>query len=164
MGAVPLEDTDRSVSVIEVGQSPTVYRNWADALEQDSSVDVQERAPGTSADISIRGTSFEETLILVNGLRLNDAQTGHNNLDLTFPFESVQRIEVLKGAGSTLYGPDAMGGVVNFITGVPDTSEIRLARGDRKLWNEPAEWGADPGAQAVHRTVGVCARAFDGLH
>ncbi len=128
-GPVPLEDTDRSVSVIEVGQSPTVYRNWADALEQDSSVDVQERAPGTSADISIRGTSFEETLILVNGLRLNDAQTGHNNLDLTFPFESVQRVEVLKGAGSTLYGPDAMGGVVNFITGVPDTSEIRLAAG-----------------------------------
>jgi iron complex outermembrane receptor protein len=128
-GAVPLEETDRNVSVVEVGQSPSEYRNWTDALEQDSSLDVQQRVPGTSADLSIRGSSFEETLILVNGLRLNDVQTGHNNLDLTFPFESVQRIEVLKGAGSTLYGSDAMGGAVNFITAVPDTSEIRLGAG-----------------------------------
>lgn len=128
-GAVPLEETDRSVSVVEVGQSPSVYRSWADALEQDSSVDVQQRVPGTEADISIRGTTFEETLILVNGLRMNDVQTGHNNLDLTFPFESVQRIEVLKGAGSTLYGSDAMGGAVNFITAVPQASEIRLGAG-----------------------------------
>ncbi len=59
--------------------------------------------------------------ILVNGLRLNDVQTGHNNLDLPFPFAAVERIEVLKGAGSTLYGSDAMGGAVNFITAIPRT-------------------------------------------
>ncbi len=128
-GAVPLEETDRSVNVIQVGQSSSEYRSWVDALEQDSSIDVQQRVPGTEADISIRGSTFEETLILVNGLRMNDVQTGHNNLDLTFPFESVQRIEVLKGAGSTLYGSDAMGGAVNFITAVPETSEIRLGAG-----------------------------------
>jgi iron complex outermembrane receptor protein len=98
-------------------------------LEQDPSLDVQQRAPGTSVDISIRGATFEETLILVNGLRLNDPQTGHNNLDIPFPFESVERIEVLKGAGSTLYGADAMSGAVNFITRVPDMSEIRLGAG-----------------------------------
>jgi iron complex outermembrane recepter protein len=126
---VPLEETDRSVSTIQVGQSPASYRNWVDVLEQDPSLDVQQRAPGTSADLSIRGATFEETLILVNGLRLNDMQTGHNNLDIPFPFESVQRVEVLKGAGSTLYGSDAMGGAVNFITAVPDRSEIRLGAG-----------------------------------
>ncbi len=128
-GPVPLEETDRSVNVVEVGQSPSEYRSLIDALEQDSSLDVQQRVPGTEADLSIRGTTFEETLILVNGLRLNDVQTGHNNLDIPFPFESVQRIEVLKGAGSTLYGSDAMGGAVNFITAVPQTSEIRLGAG-----------------------------------
>jgi iron complex outermembrane receptor protein len=128
-GAVPLEETDRSVSAVEVGQSPSEYRNWVDALEQDPSLDMQQRAPGTSSDLSIRGSTFEETLILVNGLRLNDAQTGHNNLDIPFPFESVQRVEVLKGAGSTLYGADAMSGAVNFITRVPEVSEIRLGAG-----------------------------------
>ena len=126
---VPLEETDRSVSTIQVGQSPVSYRNWVDVLQQDPSLDVQQRAPGTSADLSIRGATFEETLILVNGLRLNDTQTGHNNLDIPFPFESVQRVEVLKGAGSTLYGSDAMGGAVNFITAVPNHSEVRLGAG-----------------------------------
>lgn len=128
-GAVPLEETDRSVSEISVQQSPSAYRNWVDVLQQESSLDVRQRAPGTSADISIRGSTYEETLILVNGLRLNDVQTGHNNLDLSFPFESVQRVEVLKGSGSTLYGSDAMGGAVNFITAVPEMSEIRLGAG-----------------------------------
>jgi iron complex outermembrane receptor protein len=128
-GEVPLEEADRSVSAIAVEQSPAEYRNWADVLEQDPSLDVQQRAPGTSADLSIRGSTFGETLILVNGLRLNDVQTGHNNLDIPFPFESVQRVEVLKGAGSTIYGSDAMGGAVNFITAVPETSEIRLGAG-----------------------------------
>jgi len=124
-----MEEANRSVSTIEVDQSPTSYRNWVDVLKQDSSVDVQQRAPGTQADLSIRGSTFGQTLILVNGLRLNDAQTGHNNLDIPFPFESVQRVEVLRGSGSTLYGSDAMGGVVNFITAVPETTEIRLAAG-----------------------------------
>jgi iron complex outermembrane receptor protein len=126
---VPLEETDRAVSTIQVEQSPVSYRNWVDVLEQDPSLDVQQRAPGTSADLSIRGATFGESLILVNGLRLNDVQTGHNNLDLPFPFQSVQRVEVLKGSGSTMYGSDAMGGAVNFITAIPDRSEIRLGAG-----------------------------------
>lgn len=128
-GPVPLEEADRNVSVVEVGQSPSSYRNWADLLAEDPSLDVRQRAPGTSADLSIRGSSFGETLILVNGLRLNDVQTGHNNLDIPFPFESVQRVEVLKGSGSTLYGSDAMGGAVNFITAIPETTEFRLGAG-----------------------------------
>jgi iron complex outermembrane receptor protein len=127
--AVPLEETDRSVDTLPVGGSPVSYRNWVDVLEQDPSLDVQQRAPGVSADLSIRGATFGETLILVNGLRLNDVQTGHNNLDIPFPFESVERVEVLKGAGSTMYGSDAMGGAVNFITRTPEYTEIRLGAG-----------------------------------
>jgi iron complex outermembrane receptor protein len=127
--AVPLEETDRSVDTLPVGGSPVSYRNWVDVLEQDPSLDVQQRAPGTSADISIRGATFGEALILVNGLRLNDVQTGHNNLDIPFPFEAVQRVEVLKGAGSTMYGSDAMGGAVNFITAAPEHTEIRFGAG-----------------------------------
>ncbi len=127
-GAVPLEETDRSVDVIDVGQSTSEYRSVLDAMEQDSSLDVQQRVPGTEADLSIRGTTFEETLILVNGLRLNDVQTGHNNLDVPFPFESVQRIEVLKGAGSTLYGSDAMGGAVNLLPLCRRRAKFDLAR------------------------------------
>lgn len=124
--AVPLEQSDRSVSVLDVGQAPALFRNWADVLRLDTAVDVEQRAPGTQADVSIRGASFEQTLVLVNGLRINDAQSGHHNFDLPIPFESIQRIEVMHGSGSTLYGSDAVGGAVNFITAPPVGSELRL--------------------------------------
>ena len=123
---IPLGEADRTVDSIGIEQSPTVFRNAMDALQSDPSIDVRQRATGVQGDLSIRGSSFGQTLVLVNGLRLNDAQTAHNNLDLPFPFEAVQRIEVLEGSGSTLYGSDALGGVVNFITAAPNVSEVRF--------------------------------------
>jgi outer membrane cobalamin receptor len=122
----PLEECDRTVDVIDINQSPTLFRSWADALRLDSSIDLRQRAPGTQGDLSIRGSSFGQTLVLVDGIRVNDAQSGHHNLDLPIPFESIQRIEVLHGSGSTLYGSDAVGGAVNFITAPPVASELRL--------------------------------------
>lgn len=124
---IPLEEADRTLDVISIGQSPSVFRNAMDALQSVPAVDVRQRAPGIQGDLSIRGSSFGQTLVLVNGLRLNDAQTAHNNLDLPFPFEAIQTVEVLEGAGSTLYGADALGGAVNFITAPPAVSELRLA-------------------------------------
>jgi iron complex outermembrane receptor protein len=120
----PLQESDRSVDVVKIGESPALFRNWADALRLDSSIDLRQRAPGTQADLSIRGSSFGQTLVLVNGFRVNDAQSGHHNLDLPIPFESIDRIEMLHGSGSTLYGSDALGGAVNFITAPPAASEI----------------------------------------
>ena len=122
----PLQASDRTVEVIDTSESPLLFRNWADALRLDPSVDLQQRAPGTQADLSIRGSSFGQTLVLVDGVRINDAQSGHHNLDLPIPFESIDRIEVLHGSGSTLYGADAVGGAVNFITAPPVQSEIRV--------------------------------------
>ncbi|MFL6462805.1 MAG: TonB-dependent receptor plug domain-containing protein [Bryobacteraceae bacterium] len=125
--SIPLDEADRTVDSIPIGQSPAIFRNAMDALQSNPSIDVRQRAPGVQGDLSIRGSSFGQTLVLVNGLRLNDAQTAHNNLDLPFPFGAVQRIEVLEGSGSTLYGSDALGGVVNFITAPPNVSELRFS-------------------------------------
>ena len=65
---------------------------------------------GTQADVAMRGGTFEQTLILVDGFRMNDLQTGHHNMDLPFPVDSFSDVEVLHGAGSALYGSDAVGG------------------------------------------------------
>lgn len=122
----PLEECDRTVDVIEIDQSPTLFRSWADALRLDSSIDLRQRSPETQGDLSIRGSSFGQTLVLVDGIRINDAQSGHHNLDLPIPFESIQRIEVLHGSGSTLDGADAVGGAANFITAAPVATELRV--------------------------------------
>ena len=127
---VPETDIDRSVIVIEVPEQGLLFKNWVDNLQFVPSVDLQQRAPNdVQSDLTIRGSTFGETLVLLNGLRMDDVQSEHHDMDLPLPTDSVQRIEVLRGAGSTLYGSDAMAGSVNVITAVPEHSDLRAGAG-----------------------------------
>src|SRR5215475_4929177 len=113
--AVTLGESNRSVVVMDTQEHPRAFETVEDRLRADTSTYIEQRgAGGAQADISIRGTSFEQTLVLLNGLRINDAQTAHHNLDLPVPLDGMSAIEVLHGTGSTLYGTDAIGGVVDF--------------------------------------------------
>ncbi len=127
---LPLEEVDRSVTVLPLAGQRLLATDAVDFLRLDPAVDVRARAPGgIQTDVSIRGGSFGQTLVLVDGHRVSDAQSGHFNMDLVLPVEAVDRIEVLRGSGSTLYGSDAVGGVVNVITRQPEGSEVRVAAG-----------------------------------
>ncbi len=124
---IPLEESERSVDSLNVAASPLLYNTFTDYLKLLPSLDLRQRGQnGIQGDLSIRGGTFGQTLILLDGIRMNDAQSGHHNLDLPIPMEALESIEVLRGAGSTLYGADAIGGVVNFRTRRPEVSEIRL--------------------------------------
>jgi iron complex outermembrane receptor protein len=124
----PLDDTNRAVRSIELDDTAkTLSNTFFDYLRLDPSLDVQARAPnGLQTDLSIRGGDFGQTLVLLDGIRMNDSQTGHFNFDLPLPPDSVSRVEILKGAGSAIYGADALGGVVNVLTRAPESSELRL--------------------------------------
>lgn len=116
----------RSVSVIS-REDIEVFPadNISDLLETTSGVDVRQRGThGVQADVAIRGSSFEQTLILVDGVPVSDSQTGHHNLDLPVNLEDVERIEVLKGPGARMYGQNAMAGVINIITRDVDRSAV----------------------------------------
>ncbi|MCX6623293.1 MAG: TonB-dependent receptor [Acidobacteria bacterium] len=118
------------MSVITVPEDRLLYRGFPDLLALIPSVDLRQRAgAGVQADLSIRGSTFGQTLVLLNGIRINDVQSGHHNMDIPVPLETVDRIEVLRGSGSTLYGSDAVGGVVNVITRKPEASEFRIGAG-----------------------------------
>jgi outer membrane cobalamin receptor len=89
----------------------------ADMLRLLSSVEVRSRGErGVQSDFSIRGASFGQALVLVDGVRLNDAQSGHHNGDIPVSVADVERVEVLLGGGSSLHGADAFGGTINVIT------------------------------------------------
>lgn len=90
-------------------------RTITDAIALAVGADVQRRS-AAQADLSIRGSSLGQVLVLVDGVRMSDLQTAHFDLDLAVPLDAVERIEVLRGPGSALYGPDAVGGVVNVVT------------------------------------------------
>jgi outer membrane cobalamin receptor len=117
---LPLAESNRSVNLISPRDQPLVSNSIVDLLRQDPSLNLQARAAnGVQADLSIRGTTFEQSLILLNGLRINDPETGHLNLDIPVPLDAVTRIDILHGSGSTFYGSDAIGGAVNLLTQPP---------------------------------------------
>lgn len=106
----------RSVRVLDRAELERLpVRTLAEALAWAVGVDIQARSPA-QADLSLRGSSFEQVVVLVNGVRVSDPQTGHHDLNLTVPLDRIERVEILRGAASALYGADAVGGVVNVVT------------------------------------------------
>jgi outer membrane cobalamin receptor len=115
---VPFENLSRSVTVFtrdDIERMPV--RSIVDVLAHVASVDIRSRAPfGMQADLSIRGSAFSQVLVLIDGVRINDSQTAHHNADFPIQLQDIDRIEVLRGPGSSIYGADALGGIINIIT------------------------------------------------
>lgn len=108
----------RIVSVIdkkEIEAAPVA--SVQDLLEYAMGVDIRQRGTyGVQADISVRGGSFDQTLVLLNGINISDPQTGHLTLNLPLSLKAVKRIEILNGSSSRIYGPNAFAGAINIIT------------------------------------------------
>ncbi len=88
-----------------------------DLLKYLPGIEVQQRGPqGAQADIIIRGGTFQQVLVLIDGVRLNDPLTGHFSAYIPIHPSEIDRIEILKGAAAALHGSDAIGGVIHVIT------------------------------------------------
>jgi len=113
-------------------------------------VEVQQRGPlGAQSDILMRGSTFSQVLMLIDGMRLNDPLTAHFNGNIPIPASEIHRIEVLRGPAAALYGPDAVGGVINIITTTfhGDSSSDFLSTQVEGLHGEYGLWSADAGLQ-----------------
>ena len=121
-------DINRDITIItseDIEKMPV--QSFPDLLAYIGGVDLKTRgAQGVQADMSIRGSSFEQTLLLIDGVKVNDSQTGHHNFNIPLDLHDIDRIEVLKGGGSSHYGPGALGGVVNIITKSNAEKGLRL--------------------------------------
>ena len=109
------------VRVLTVIDSKNIEQGAAtslqDVLGQVAALDVRQRgAGGVQADISIRGGTFDQVLILLNGINITDPQTGHHNLNLPVSLSQIERIEILEGPAARIYGPNAFSGAINIIT------------------------------------------------
>lgn len=115
----------RGVEVVTAEQIRRLpARNVNEVLQWAFGVDLMPRSPAL-ADLSIRGSTFEQVLVLVDGVRASDQQTGHFDLDLAVPLDQIERIEILRGPAAALYGADAMGGVVQIVTRTGGGSSVR---------------------------------------
>ena len=100
-------------------------------------MEVQSRGPfGAQSDILMRGSTFNQVLVLIDGMRINDPLTGHFNSNIPVSLTEVSRIEIYRGTASAIYGPDAVGGVVNIITKTFETGTNQPDQLDGKveLW------------------------------
>src|SRR5690554_503384 len=119
-----ITEAPASISVIsQEDLQQNRYSNLAQALDNVEGIDIRQGTGKTGGlNISIRGLPSEYTLILIDGRRQNSAgnvtPNGFNETSTSFmpPMSAIERIEVIRGPMSTLYGSDAMGGVINIIT------------------------------------------------
>lgn len=140
-GRTPISVSNLSRSVIvltraDIQKIPT--NNLIDLLKFAGGVDLRARGTeGVQADVAIRGGSFEETLVMINGVKLSDPQTGHNNLNLPLNLDNVERIEILKGEGSRIFGANAFNGAINIITKKDPQNSINMFSigGENGLYN-----------------------------
>jgi vitamin B12 transporter len=115
----PISRTGSSIGVIK-GETLATSNpgSLVDALRTVPGVDVSESGgPGSTTNVRLRGANTGQTLVMIDGIRVNDPTAASGDFDFAmFAPSAIERIEVLKGPQSALYGSDAMGGVVNIIT------------------------------------------------
>lgn len=126
--STPFAEASRNIHIITKEQIRNIpAQSIPEILSYTPGVDIRQRGPvGVQSDIGIRGGTFEQTLILLNGIKLTDPQTGHHIMNLPVPFDNIQQIEVLKGPGARIYGQNAFTGAVNFITKTPDVRKMGI--------------------------------------
>jgi vitamin B12 transporter len=101
-------------------------RNVSEVLMNVAGVDVRSRNPFAQNDISLLGASFDQVLILIDGIPMRDPQTGHHQMNLPVDISQVERIEVFKGSAARVYGAGALAGAINIITKKPTENSIQV--------------------------------------
>jgi iron complex outermembrane receptor protein len=93
------------------------HQDVASILSHQRAIDIRQRGGfGIQSDISLRASTFDQVLILLNGIPFSDAQTGHFSLNLPLVSQAIERIEVLEGSAARIYGANAFAGAVNIVT------------------------------------------------
>ncbi|MBL7952844.1 MAG: TonB-dependent receptor [Flavobacteriales bacterium] len=131
----------------------------AEVLREHSAIDVRQRGPfDAQTDLSIRGGTYDQALVLIDGIPMSDPQTGHHLMDLPLLADALERIDVCYGGASRTFGAGAFSGAVNLITRRPNSTNgsFTLDGGEFGSWRARAmqEW--------VHKGMGMRLTAFHG--
>jgi iron complex outermembrane receptor protein len=155
---VSRDNHNRDIQVITQEQIRNLpVKSLNEVLSYALGVDVRQRGPwGGQADVSIDGSTFDQVVILINGVRMSDPQTGHNMMNLPIASGVIDHIEVLRGAASAQYGVNALAAAINIVTRVPDADKLwaQVYYGQPLSQNDPTEVRNGGGVQAVVALVG----------
>ena len=115
---LPFKENSRTISVITANDiQKSTATNVADLLQNVAGVDIRRRGTaGSQADLYIRGGGFDQTLLLIDGVKMDDSQTGHHTMNAALPIEVIERIEIIKGPAARVFGQNAFTGAINIVT------------------------------------------------
>ena len=115
---IPFSRNFRTVKIISseyIKNSPST--NVLDLLQEVTGIDIRRRGVGgIQGDLYIRGGGFDQTLLLIDGMKMDDVQTGHHTLNMIIPLFLIDRIEIIKGPAARIFGQNAFNGAINIIT------------------------------------------------
>ncbi|MCU0404425.1 MAG: TonB-dependent receptor [Chitinophagaceae bacterium] len=160
--------TGRNIIVVKGEQIMNLPVNSVDELLRYlPGLEVQARGPmGVQGDISIRGSTFQQVLVVLDGIRINDPLTGHFNSYIPLPATEIERIEILKGAASAIYGTEAVGGVVHIITKTFARTANKSGFEGQFTAGESGLWGINAGGRWVNEkttlSAGILTNNADG--
>ncbi len=116
--ALPFTENAHTIEVID-SLEMSIFRatSMEEILQNSIGLDVRRRGvEGTQSDLYIRGGNYDQVLVLIDGVKMDDLQTGHHIMNAIIDPENIDRIEIIKGAASRIYGQNAMNGAINIIT------------------------------------------------
>lgn len=123
---IPFARQNRNIRILDQNLIRTLpVKSVNELLTYVSGVDVRQRGPwGTQSDIGMDGGTFDQTLVLINGIKISDPQTGHNMMNLPVPLDAIDRIEIIRGPAARIYGVNALNGAINIVTKKPSETGV----------------------------------------
>lgn len=122
----PYSRQNRNIEIMDARQIKALpVKTVNELLSYVAGVDLRQRGPvGTQSDVSIDGSTFDQVLVLINGVKMSDPQTGHHILNVPIPLSAIDHIEVVRGPAARTYGVNALAGAINIVTKTPVNNEV----------------------------------------
>ena len=156
---LPFKENSRTINIITSKDiKNSAATNVADLLQQVAGVDIRRRGTaGSQADLYIRGGGFDQTLLLIDGIKMDDAQTGHHTMNAALPIEVIERIEIIKGPAARVFGQNAFTGAINIVTKstLENTTSLNIEAGSFGQLNGSVTVGKEFENAAIIAHVGI---------